>query len=105
MTVGTNAGTWALHVAGRSFCRLWGDRERRRDGKVEGDVLVVFCDPDEKDLLLETWAPTLFSTPHYHGYPALCVRLADVDERLLAELLEDSYRAKAPARLRAQLDG
>jgi hypothetical protein len=92
---GTSYGTPALKVGGKAFCRTWRPSEHARDGVHGTEVLVVFCDMDEKELLIER-SDALFTTPHYDGYAALCVRLADVDEGLLAELLEDSYRAKAP---------
>jgi hypothetical protein len=62
------------------------------------------CDLEEKDVLVGTSVGVLFSTPHYGGYPALLVRLADVDLDLLDELLEDSYRTRAPKRLVRELD-
>lgn len=102
---GTAYGTPALRVRGKSFCRLWSEREHRRDGVGGTEVLVVFCDLDEKDALIESSRGVLFSTPHYQGYPALLVRLADVGSGELAELLEDSYRIKAPASLRKRLGG
>jgi hypothetical protein len=94
----------ALKVRGKPFCRLWSPAEHQRDGVHDTEVLVVFCDPDEKEVLLENSGGTLFTTPHYDGYPALLIRLADVDLPLLAELLEDSYRSRAPKRLVVQLD-
>lgn len=98
-------GMPALKVRGKPFCRLWGPTEHDRDGVHDTEVLVVFCDADEKDVLIATSSGVLFSTPHYDGYPAILVRLADVDPSLLAELLEDSYRSRAPKRLVQQLDG
>jgi hypothetical protein len=97
-------GMPALKVRGRPFCRLWSPREHERDGVDGTEVLVVFCDLDEKEVLIESSGGVLFSTPHYEGYPALLVRLADVELSLLAELLEDSYRSRAPKRLLAELD-
>jgi hypothetical protein len=46
----------------------------------------------------------LFSTPHYEGYGAMLIRLADVEFFDLDEWLEDSYRRRAPATLIRQLD-
>lgn len=97
-------GMPALKVRGRPFCRLWSPAEHARDGVDDTPVLVVFCDPDEKDVLLESSPETLFSTPHYAGYPALLVRLADTDGAQLTELLEDSYRSRAPKALIRELD-
>lgn len=102
---GTSYGTPALKVGGKAFCRVWRPGEHDRDGVHDTEVLVVFCDLDEKELLLDSAGGVLFSTPHYAGYPAMLVRLADVDVDLLDEVLEDSYRAKAPKRLLRLLDG
>jgi hypothetical protein len=101
---GTSYGTPALKVRGRGFCRLWSEREHERDGVHGTEVLVVFCELEEKELLVESSHGVLFSTPHYDGYGAVLVRLADVDLDELAELLEDSFRHKAPAALVRRLD-
>jgi hypothetical protein len=67
----TSYGTPSLTVRGKSFCRMWGDREHDRD-KIGGtEVLVVYCDVDEKDALIESAGGVLFSTPHYDGYGAM----------------------------------
>lgn len=94
----------ALKVGKRPFCRLWSQSEHRRDGVAGTQVLVVFCDPEEKDVLIDASNGVLFSTPHYAGHPAMLVRLRDAPLDLLAEVLEDSYRSRAPARLIAELE-
>ncbi len=98
--VSTSYGTPALKVRGRSLCRMWGEREHRRDGVRDTEVLVVMCDPEWKDDLIAESGGALFSTPHYRGYGAVLVRLADVAEDDLAGLLEAAYRLRAPATLR-----
>ena len=94
----TEEGTWyrtpALKVRGRSFCRL----------KEDGETLVVLVDLGEKEMLMESEPQIFFETPHYHGYPAVLVRLAAIGEDELAEVLEDSWRRKAPKRLIAEQD-
>lgn len=104
VSVGTAYGTPALRVRRTSFCRLWSQREHDRDGVHDSKVLVVFCDVDEKPHLIDARPGVLFSTPHYDGYGAMLVRLADVDPRDLRDLLEDSYRIKAPTILVRRLD-
>ena len=104
VTAGTFYGTPGLHVAGTGFCRLWSDREYARNDVHDTEVLVVFCDVDEKDMLLAAHPEVLFSTPHYDGHGAMLVRLADVDHDDLRDWLDDSFRIKAPARLIAELD-
>ncbi len=101
----TSYGTSSLKVRNRGFCRMWSEREHDRDGVHDTEVLVVFCDPEEKPALIDSFAGVLFSTPHYEGYGAMLIRLADVSGDDLADFLEDSYRLKAPASLRRSLDG
>jgi len=98
-------GTPALKVRKKSFCRMWSDREHLRDGvdRADTEVLVVMCDVDEKDALMRSHA-ALFETPHYEGHGAMLVRLADVNSDLLADVLEDAWRQKAPVTLVKQLD-
>lgn len=105
VTVSTSYGTPALKVRTKSFCRMWSEREHVRDGVHDTEVLVVFCDVDEKRALLEEYPKTLFTTPHYEGYGAMLIRLVDVDLDDLADWLEESYRLKAPATLVRRLDG
>jgi hypothetical protein len=101
----TSYGTPAMAVRRKSFCRMWGEREHHRDGVTDSEVLVVFCDRDAKEALIEGSGGVLFSTPHYEGSGAMLVRLADVGLDDLADLLEDSYRVRAPATLVRTLDG
>ncbi|MCY4631624.1 MAG: MmcQ/YjbR family DNA-binding protein [bacterium] len=103
-TDGTFYGTAALKVRGKGFCRMWSEREHDRDGVADTEVLVVFCEPEAKEALLENHPDVLFSTPHYEGHGAMLVRLAEVNLDDLAEWLEDSYRRRAPAVLRRKLD-
>jgi hypothetical protein len=91
-------GTWfrtpAWKVRGKSFARL----------KEDGETLVVLVELGEKEMLMEAEPHIFFETPHYHGYPAVLVRLAAIPEDELAEVLEDSWRRKAPKRLIAARD-
>lgn len=101
---GTSYGTPALKVAKKSFARMWSEREHDRDGVHDTEVLVVFCDLEEKPALIESFGGVVFETPHYEGYGAMLIRLADVDRDDLIGFLEDSYRLKATARLVREFD-
>lgn len=92
----TSYRTPALKVAGKGFARL--------RAEAEGGV-VLFCSLEEKQALLASGDPAFFTTPHYDGYGTILVDLARVDRAQLIELAEESWRLKAPRRLRAQLDG
>ncbi|HEU5083762.1 MAG TPA: MmcQ/YjbR family DNA-binding protein [Acidimicrobiales bacterium] len=101
----TSYGTPALKVRGKAFCRLWAPDEQARKGPdVEGEVLVVFVDLAEKRAWIETSDGALFDQAHYQGHGAMLVKLAEVDEDLLADVLEQSYRLKAPRTLLRRLD-
>jgi hypothetical protein len=99
VTVSTSYATPALKVKGKSFCRLWGERDRSKSDEA-GEILVVFCELDEKDFLLAESDGSIFTAPHYDGYGSVLIRLDLVEEELLASLLLESYLLKAPAALR-----
>jgi hypothetical protein len=42
-----------------------------------------------------------FTTPHFDGYPAVLIRLDEVDVDALAEVVEESWLRQAPKRLAA----
>jgi hypothetical protein len=87
--------TWyrtpALTVRGRGFARLRTEAE---------GLLVLLCGLDEKQALLASGDPAFTTTPHYDGYGAILVDLDRVDPAQLAELVQEAWRLKAPARLR-----
>jgi hypothetical protein len=92
-------GTWfrtpCLRVRKKSFCRM----------KEDGQTLVVrVVDLEDKEALLLGRPDVFFTTPHYDGYAFVLVRLADVDQALLSELIEDAWRLVAPKRLIAAYD-
>ena len=102
VTTSTSYGTPALKVRGKSFCRLWGERDRSRADVGEASVLVVFCEIDEKEFLLAESDGSIFTAPHYDGYGAVLVLLEVVEEQLLGSLLLESYLLKAPTSIRRQ---
>jgi len=100
VTVSTSFATPALKVRGKAFCRLWGERDLKKSDIAHGDVLVVFCDLDEKQFLLAENPDSLFTAAHYDGHGSVLVQLDEVDEALLGNLLFDSYLLKAPLSIR-----
>lgn len=56
------------------------------------DIFVIrVADEDDKQALLSGEPDVFFTTPHYDGYPAVMVRLAEIDEPRLTELLADAH--------------
>ena len=79
------------------------DSRGRLRTEAEG-ALVLMCSHEEKAALLATGDPAFFTTPHYDGYGAILVDLERVEMRQLAELVEESWRVKAPVKLRKAFD-
>ncbi len=96
VSVSTSFATPALKVRDKSFCRLWGERDRKKSDVGDRDVLVVFCELDEKEFLLAESDGSVFTAAHYDGYGAVLVLLDVVEEALLASLLLESYLLRAP---------
>ncbi|MGI8457420.1 MAG: MmcQ/YjbR family DNA-binding protein [Propionibacteriaceae bacterium] len=70
---------------------------------VEPEVLLVWRETlEEKAALLDHDPAKFFTTAHYDGHPSVLVRLSAVDPDELAELLVESWQARAPARVRVQ---
>jgi hypothetical protein len=93
--VSTWYGTPGVKVAGRGFLRL---RTEAEGG------LVVMCDLDKKNALLESGDPAFFTTPHYDGWGSVLVNLKKVKRAELAHLITESWRRKAPAKLLKAFD-
>jgi hypothetical protein len=71
----------------------------------EGDLLVVWtADLGEKEALMASEPDTFTSTPHYDGHAMVLVRMGAVDADELLELLTESWRLRAPAKLVAEFD-
>ena len=87
-------GTPGFYVRKRYFGRL-------RD---DDTVLVVRCDLGERELLMNAEPDAFFVTDHYRPGPHVLVRLANIDEDELREVITDSYLAVAPKRLAAQVE-
>jgi len=102
VTVSTSYATPALKVSGKMFCRLWGERDFAKSDVHDSDVVVVYCEPDEKQFLLEESDGSVFSAAHYDGHPNVLLRLRDIDEGFLTSLLWESYLLQAPAKIRRQ---
>jgi hypothetical protein len=93
-------------VKDKQFAWAYMERvEANRPRIARTDVIAIRVANDlEKQSLLGMDSEKFFTTPHYNGYPAVLVRLPEVDVDLLRELLTDAWRSRAPRRLVAELD-
>ena len=62
------------------------------DEFAEADTLVVRCDYDDRQLLLEDAPETYYLTEYYAKYPLVLVRLSEVTEDALRDLLSVSRK-------------
>jgi hypothetical protein len=69
------------------------------------ETLLVSCaNVEERNELLAAEPAKFFITPHYEDYPAVLVRLSEVDRDELTELITESWRLNASKRLRIAFD-
>lgn len=66
----------------------------------EGDILGVWVSDEGVKFALVADEPGIyFTTPHFDGYPAVLVRLAEIDARGLEELITEAWLTRAPKKL------
>lgn len=95
---GTAWGTPVLKVRGKLFARY-------RTEKTETPYLLMLrCDPEQKDFLLQTGDPAFGTESHYDGYLGILIDLDRIDRDHLADLIEAAWRERAPVRVRKAWD-
>ena len=99
-------GRPSYRVHGKLFCCQRGRRPDALDpvtGERLDDVLMFrVADLDVKELLLGDDREIYFTTPHFHGYPAVLVRIPalnrlDLDE--LGDLVAEAWLTRAQKRV------
>jgi hypothetical protein len=82
------------------------DLEALGDAAPQGDILGVrVADVGVAEALVADDPAVYFRTPHFAGYPAVLVRLAEIEPDELRELLRDAWLARVPKKTaRAYLD-
>ncbi len=105
-TEGSRRGGLSWEVRTKGF--VWERPLRKADlehlGKAapEGEILAArTADVGVKDALVADDPATYFTTPHFHGYPAVLVRLDAIGGQELDELVVEAWLAVAPKRLAA----
>jgi hypothetical protein len=90
----------------KSIAWSWRKRVHPKKPKVpQRDVLAVrVADETEKQSLIAAEPEIFFTEPHYNGYAAVLVRIADIGVDELAEVITDSWRLVAPKSLVRDFD-
>jgi hypothetical protein len=80
---------------------VWNERvEPKRPRVPNPSVLAVrVANVHEKEALLALGRRELFTEPHYNGFPAVLVRLAEIEVEELEDLIVEAWRCQAPKRL------
>jgi hypothetical protein len=92
--------TLDFSVGAKGFAWTWRERaEPKKPRRLRPDVLAVRCTMERKQVLLEAAPHIFFDDDHYRGYPAVLVRLAEVEAEELASLLEEGWAIQAPKKL------
>lgn len=91
-------GTIAYSVGGKGFVWSWKERVVPKKPRVERrDVLAVrVADEGEKQALLASDPRIFFTEDHYNGFPAVLVRLPEIEIEELEELIIDAWLTRAP---------
>ena len=85
----------------RGIAWIWMERVHPKKARVPNPevIAVTVSDLIEKELLLAAHHDTYFTEPHYNNYPAILVRLADVNLEDLRGLIINAWCCRAPAPL------
>jgi len=76
------------------------DYEALGDDAPDGDILGArVADEGVKFALIADDPAVYFTTPHFDGYPAILVRLAEIGVHELDELITEAWLAQAPKTL------
>jgi hypothetical protein len=68
-------------------------------------VVAVRCSMETKELLLEAAPERFFTDDHYRGYPAVLVRLAEIEADELESLLKQAWKIVASPTIRKRHPG
>jgi hypothetical protein len=85
----------------KGFAWVWLERIHPKKARVPNPAVLAVrvADLEEKELLLSADEQKFFTEPHYNGYPAVLVRLAEVGTAELEALLTAAWRCQAPRAL------
>jgi hypothetical protein len=94
-----------FRVGGHGFVWSYPERTPGRPRRIRTDIAVLYVgDEAEKQALLLGERHLFFTTSEYDNWPLVLLRLDEVGEDRLAELVTDAWRMRAPAAIVADLD-
>ena len=96
------AGRFAFEVENKGklkgFVWVWMERVNPKKPRVANPAVLAVrvATLGQKDTLISAEPRKFFTEPHYNGFPAILVRLAEVDSSDLRELITEAWRCMAP---------
>ena len=88
-------GSYEFHRDGRFLLAPYPEKVHPRKPRVKRYNMFVMrvADADDKEAHLEGEPDIFFTTEHYNGYATVIVRLDEISEKRLAELVHEAWRA------------
>ena len=87
---GLTFGTPALKVRGKMIAQMW----TRQD-----NILVLSMEIVEREMWLQAEPDIFFITDHFRDWPVVLVRMEQIDDDLLSDLIRQAWRRRAPKKL------
>jgi hypothetical protein len=94
---GSDDARLVFEVRGKGFAWSFMERVVPKKPRVPRiDILAVRCPIETKEMLIEAAPDRFFDDDHYRGFPAVLIRLPEIDEDELAGLFREAWRLTAP---------
>ncbi|WP_297513872.1 MmcQ/YjbR family DNA-binding protein [uncultured Caulobacter sp.] len=94
-------GSFSFEVSGKAFAWSYLARPAPKASRVlVPGVAAIRCARESKAMLLEAAPERFFTDDHYRNYPAVLVRLAEIEVDELEGLLRGAWRIQASAAIR-----
>jgi hypothetical protein len=94
-----------FRVGGKGFVWSYPEYRPGKRREIRTDIAVLYVGDEAEKQALVLGEPALFFTTNgYDGFPLVMLRLAEVTDERLAELVTDAWRMRAPAEIAGTLD-
>ena len=82
----------------KGYAWVWKERVDPKKSRVPNPKVLAVrtASLDDKEFLLRADPKAFFTEPHYNGFPAVLVRLAEIRVPRLREILTEGWRVFAP---------
>ena len=82
-------GSPSLKVSGKFLAQMWRD----------GTSLILSIEIVEREMWLNVEPDIFFITDHFRDWPGVLIRMDQIDDDLLSDLIEKAWRRRAPKKL------